>query len=313
MIAGSTAILLFLAQLYLYIVGSTSHTLQLAESLLIPMLPETVSDPFQSRLYDLKGKIPLKLHVSFPHIPCSSLEVKLNAHHITRTDFDKNSGEKKIGYRRPNPVELKKLGLPGNYKGGCTVRTTLRVPIVAGHVTIALTKEAWTRALNHLMMRSQFSDTERNNDAERNSWNVTHYVHSIQFGKRFHKAAAYPLEDRYHLIENNMGGIALENVQIKLVPTFYQGWFSTTKTYQMSVIAHAVQPETMVAQGVSMFPGLSLSYDVTPLAVHHDEGRDNIIVFISSLVSIVGGVFVTMGLLAGCLVHSAAAVAKKID
>lgn len=313
LVAGTTALALFLAQIYMYIVGSTRHTLHLSESLAIPMLPETTTDPFQSRQYDIKAKIPLKLHVTFAHIECKNLEVKLNSAPITKRDFDPRSGEVRVGYRRPNAVELKKAGYPTNHRGGCTIHTTLRVPIVSGHVTITLTKESWASALNHLMLRSQFSDEEKENDSRKNEFNVTHYVHSIQFGKRFHKAAAYPLENRHHVINNNMGGIALENVQVKLVPTLVNGWFTTSKTYMMSVIAHAVHPETMVAQGVAMMPGLALAYDVTPLAVHHDEGRDNFIVFLSSLVSIVGGVFVTVGLLTGCLVHSAQVVAKKVD
>mmetsp|Transcript_20452 Transcript_20452/g.57888 ORF Transcript_20452/g.57888 Transcript_20452/m.57888 type:complete len:340 (+) Transcript_20452:36-1055(+) len=312
-IAGTTAALLFLAQIYWYIVGTTTHTLHLSESLGIPMLPETTTDPFQSRQYDIKGKIPLKMHVTFAHIDCKSLEVKLNSAPITRSDFDPRAGETKVGYRRPNAVELKKAGLPTNHRAGCTIQTTLRVPIVSGHVTITLTKDAWAGALNHLMLRSQFSEAEREKDTRKNDFNVTHYVHSIQFGKRFPKAAAFPLENRHHVIKNNMGGIALENIQVKLVPTLISGWFQTTKTYQMSVIAHAVQPETMVAQGVTMMPGMAMAYDVTPLAVHHDEGRDNIIVFLSSLVSIVGGVFVTVGLFTGCLVHSAKGLAKKVD
>ncbi len=45
---------------------------------------------------------------------------------------------------------------------------------------------------------------------------------------------------------------------------------------------------------LAMMPGMAMSYDVTPLAVHHDEGRENILVFLSSLVSIVGGAFVTV-------------------
>jgi hypothetical protein len=313
LIAGTTAALLFLAQIYWYIVGTTTHTLHLSESLGIPMLPEMSTDPFQSRQYDIKGKIPLKLHVTFAHIDCKSLEVKLNGAPIARSDFDPRSGETRVGYRRPNAVELKKAGLSTKHRDGCTIRTTLRVPIVAGHVTITLTKDAWGTALNHLMLRSQFSEQEREKDSRKNDFNVTHYVHNIQFGRRFNKAAAYPLEDRYHVIHNNMGGIALENVQVKLVPTLIDGWFTTTKTYQMSVIAHAVQPETMVAQGVAIMPGIAMAYDVTPLTVHHDEGRDNFIVFLSSLVSIVGGVFVTVGLFTGCLVHSAKVVAKKVD
>jgi hypothetical protein len=62
-----------------------------------------------------------------------------------------------------------------------------------------------------------------------------------------------------------------------------------------------------------MQPGLSLGYDVTPLAVHHNEGRDSILIFLSSLIGMVGGCFVTVGMLTGCLVHSAKAVAKKVD
>ena len=81
----------------------------------------------------------------------------------------------------------------------------------------------------------------------------------------------------------------------------------------MSVVEHTVQPETMVSSGANSFPGLALSYDVIPLAVHHNEGRDNFLVFLSSLVSILGGVFVTVSLLTGCLFHSASAVAKKMD
>lgn len=313
LIAGSTAFLLFVAQIYQYIVGSTTHTLHLAESLKIPMLPTQTQDPFQSRQYDIHAKIPLKLHVTFPHISCQELDVRLNSQPIEKSDFDPRSGETKVGFRRPNAVELQKAGYSTKHRGGCTVRTTLRVPIVSGHVTIALSREAWGSALNHLMLRAQMSEEQRATDLRKNDFNVTHYVHSIQFGRKFKKAAAHPLEDRHHVIRNTMGGIALENIQAKLVPTVSQGWFTTTKTYQMSVTTHAVQPETMVAQGVAMMPGLALSYDVTPLAVHHDEGRDNIIVFLSSLVSIVGGVFVTVGLFTGCLVHSAQAVAKKVD
>lgn len=313
LVAGSTALLLFLGQIYLYIVGSKSHTLHLSESLAIPMTPETTTDPFQSRLYDIKGKISLKLHVTFPHIHCNNLEVKLNAAPLTKADFDFRSGEKTLNKRPPNVVERSQAGIPANKRGGCTIQSRLRVPIVAGSVTISLTKEAWTSALNHLMIRSHYSDEEKAADKSLNDFNVTHYIHSIEFGKRFPQAAAYPLENRQHLIKNTMGGIALENIQVKLVPTIYTGWLSSSKTYQMSVVTHTVQPETMVSHGMAMMPGLAIGYDVTPLAVHQDDGRDNIIVFFSSLVSIVGGVFVTVGLLTGCIVHSAAAVAKKRD
>ena len=110
-----------------------------------------------------------------------------------------------------------------------------------------------------------------------------------------------------------MGGIALQQMHVKLIPTLYQRFLTSSHTYQLSVVDHTVQPETLVAKGVPLLPGMSVSYDFTPLAVHHVESRENFLVFLSSLVAIVGGVFVTVGLATGLLVHSAAAVAKKLD
>lgn len=311
MIAGTTAALLFFAQLYMYIVGTTQHTLHLSESLAIPMFPGSIMDPFQSRMYDIKGKMSLKLHITFPYISCQDLEVRLNSAPLGKKDFDYKA--KRLDKRRPNPADLKEAGFNPKLKNGCTLRSTLRIPIVAGHVTITLTNAAWAKALNTLMMRAQYSEEEKRTDPDLNDFNMTHYIHVVQFGKRYPMADTYPLEKRAHVIENRMGGIALENIQVKLVPTVYTGLFSSQNTYQTSVVEHTVQPETMVAQGVSLLPGLALGYDVSPLSVHHIDGRDNFFVFLSSLVSIVGGVFVTVGLLTGCLVHSAAAVAKKVD
>ena len=98
------------------------------------------------------------------------------------------------------------------------------------------------------------------------------------------------------------------------MPTTYKRTFHAAKeTYQASVSRHIVQPETLAAQRSTLLPGLLLTYDFTPLAVRHVESRENWFVFLSSLVGIVGGVFVTVGLVTGCLVNSAQAVAKKMD
>jgi hypothetical protein len=92
-----------------------------------------------------------------------------------------------------------------------------------------------------------------------------------------------------------------------------QGFLFEEYSYQTSVVDNIIQPQTLVAQGVQQLPGLVISYDFIPLTVHHNQGRDNFLVFLSSLISIVGGAFVTVAMLTGCLVHSAQAVAKKID
>jgi len=67
------------------------------------------------------------------------------------------------------------------------------------------------------------------------------------------------------------------------------------------------------ASSSAIAPGLSIKYDFSPLAVHHVESRENLFVFLSGLVGIVGGAFVTFGLVGRGLVSSASAVTKKID
>mmetsp|Transcript_34667 Transcript_34667/g.84078 ORF Transcript_34667/g.84078 Transcript_34667/m.84078 type:complete len:342 (-) Transcript_34667:90-1115(-) len=315
LIAGSVAGLLFLAQMYTQIMGTTQHSLYLSESRPIPMLG--TFDPFTTRLYDIKGKMTMKLHITFPHMECNNMEIRLNGAALKDADFDfkAQKGRRRMAKVRPNAVDLKEAGFdPTKHKTGCTIKATLRVPVVAGHVSITMSQIAWSRTVQQLMMQAQMGLNMNNNDPlTRNANNMTHYIHSVQFGKRFPLAKDDPLQHRAHVIENKMGGIALENIQVKLVPTFYSGLFSSKKTYQQSVVSHTVQPEHMVTQGVALLPGLAMSYDLTPLAVRHEIGRDNIFAFLSSLMSIVGGAFVTVSLFTGLLVHSAAAVAKKVD
>lgn len=337
LVASTTAIVLFFAQLYLYMAGSSSHTLHLSESTQFHMLPHDTADPFQSRAYDIKMKMPLKIHITFLHMDCNDIEVKLNNSPITKRDVDRHSKRTNdrdlVRATKPNPVELRRIfGSDKSpealkHKGrGCSLTGQLRVPIVAGHISVTLTRQAWTEALNHYMARSQWSEEQKAQDIHRNDYNMSHYIHTIRFGKKVPskvastssvtsrtKNAHRPLDRRIHIVENSMGGIALENIQVKLVPTVSSGFFFEEQYYQMSVVDHTIQPETMVNQGVNMQPGLALGYDVTPLAVHHDEGRDSFLIFLSSLIGIVGGCFVTVGLLTGCLVHSAKAVAKKVD
>ncbi|KAL3945076.1 MAG: hypothetical protein SGBAC_000867 [Bacillariaceae sp.] len=316
LIAGSVAGLLFLAQLYTQLMGTAQHSLQLAASKPIPMLG--TFDPFTTRLYDIKGKMTMKLHITFPHMECNNMEIRLNGAALKDSDFDykAQTGRRRMAKVRPNAIDLKEAGFdPTKHKTGCTIKVTLRVPVVAGHVSITMSQIAWSRTVQQLMMEAQMGTLKQidKDPLLKNQHNMTHYIHSVQFGKRFPLAKDDPLQHRAHLIQNKMGGIALENIQVKLVPTFYSGLLSTKNTYQQSVVSHTVQPEHMVTQGVNILPGLAMSYDLTPLAVRHEIGRDNIFAFLSSVMSIVGGAFVTVGLFTGLLVHSAAAVAKKVD
>eukprot|EP00529_Nitzschia_sp_RCC80_P026036 CAMPEP_0113516116 /NCGR_PEP_ID=MMETSP0014_2-20120614/41359_1 /TAXON_ID=2857 /ORGANISM="Nitzschia sp." /LENGTH=346 /DNA_ID=CAMNT_0000412835 /DNA_START=40 /DNA_END=1081 /DNA_ORIENTATION=+ /assembly_acc=CAM_ASM_000159 len=319
LVASVAAVLLFCSELYTYIAGNRSHSLHMAPSTPFPMLARDKFDPFQSRAYELKGKMNLRLHITFLHISCNAIEVKLNGHPVTGKDMSARDG----GLKRstPNQAEIKKVfGAASAEEAqkhvgrGCTLRGTLRVPKVAGSVSVTLTREAWATALNHFMVRSKLSEEERRLDTHINDYNMSHFIHNIQFGQTIpasllsHSSAVSsshkyeePMRDHVHIIENQMGGIALESIQVK------------KHVHADECRGTTVQPETMVAQGVSSQPGLSLVYDINPLSVVLNEGRENILVFVSSLCGIVGGVFVTVSLLTGCLVHSAAAVAKKVD
>eukprot|EP00977_Amphora_coffeiformis_P026230 scaffold24898_cov173-Amphora_coffeaeformis.AAC.3 len=310
LVATSTAGLLFLAQIITYIMGRTHHSLHMAQSRAAPLLPLNSPNPQAWR-----HKILLDVSVTFPHVECSRLEFSHDGAKFSTGELKKHHREIMISFRRPIRSELVKIF--GNQKlsnpnDGCTIEGTMQIPIVAGSLSIALNPTGWSEVTSLLSMRRSESDTQFSSKLQR--YNVTHYVHHIRFGQPFPYAHDKPLENRYHKIANSFGGIALEQVQVKLVPTLYAGILTESDTtYQMSVTDHTVQPQTLVAHGVPHLPGLLVSYDFSPLAVRHSSGRDNIFIFLSSLISIVGGVFVTVGLVTGCLVHSAQAVAKKVD
>jgi hypothetical protein len=195
---------------------------------------------------------------------------------------------------------------------GCTIDGSLRPHIVAGVLTISLSRRAWSAAATTLQLALGTSiDVEMKRAMQQ--YNVSHYIHKIEFGKPFAHAQHKPLENVKHIIDNDFYGIAVAQTLVKLVPTVSQGFVFEENSYQTSVVDNIIQPQTLVAQGVQQLPGLVISYDFIPLTVHHNQGRDNFLVFLSSLISIVGGAFVTVAMLTGCLVHSAQAVAKKID
>jgi hypothetical protein len=314
MMAATSAALLFVAQIISYISGNAENSLHLADSVSIPLVPlAQANNPIE--LYSNQGKIPLKIHVTFPHLSCDLIDVTLDGASLASGELEQIHGKQSLGLRPTTRSDLNKLGITAsrsNTLNGCVVQGRLRPYIVAGVFAISITQKAWTDATNKLAMRGMVTD-EAVIKQYMSHLNVSHYIHNIQFGRSFQKAADKPLTNRAHWIENNYGGIAVEHIQVKLVPTIYRASLFLEEFYQMSVTDHTINPDTLVSKGVGFMPGLVITYDFTPLAVHHSQGRDNLVVFLSSLISIVAGTFVTVRLVTGCLVHSAKAVTKKID
>ncbi len=317
-----------------------------------PMLATDIVDPFQRRLYDIKGKLPLYFKMTFLHMPCSDLGVTFNGETVHGDDFsgytatEKRNNKKKANKNltvkryKPRSIELRTIFGSENsreakkHQGrGCTLVGNMKVPLVAGNLAITMTRDAWVDAINYIQMKSGNPKEEGRPFAQGDNFNSTHYIHEVRFGKKRSvaksgvTASGYvpPLEDRLRKIENDFFAIGREEIHVKLIPTVHSnpGLFSSIfgggnrPFYQMSVVEHLLRPETMMTQasGVSLLPGVVMTYDVTPLAVHIDEldGDGGFLGFLSSLIGIVGGCFVTVGLFASCAVRSVEAVAKKID
>lgn len=311
LVAGITAALLFFSHIFVYTIGNrTQHSLHLSKSTSIPLLPNHATQ----KASDRSGKINLSMRVTFPHLSCGQIDVIHDSASLSTGELKKIHGSHSLTLRKATSTELNKMKGGEKFKSGdgCTVDGHLLVPIVSGDLAIGISKRTWEEALRVLSISQSMGERD-NLKKSLSVFNVSHYVHHVRFGVPFPYAADEPLENRAHVIENIFGGIALEQVNVKLIPTMHQTFLSSRMTYQMSVVDLTVQPQTLVAQGVPSLPGLSIAYDFTPLTVHQTSARENFLVFLSSLLSIVGGVFVTVGLLTGCLLHSAQAVAKKID
>lgn len=337
------ASLLLVAQLYLYVRGDVRHSLHLADSSSSPILAKPYNQPIHARQpgghkadgfldqmqNEARNRIPVNIRVTFPHIKCNSLDYAHDNAAKSDGEFQKIHGGNALRMVQPTPAELSAAtgGMGGKGGGGgggygrsrfrpsdgCTVRGRIYVPRVGGSLSVTVSRHAWQVATNIFNFAQIDAKIDKDDPAHHRLPNCTHYVHELTFGEPFPLASS-PLENALHVIDND-SGVALNSINVKLVPTVYsRGLLGMTRnTYQSSVAQHIVQPQTLAAQRSPMLPGLLVSYDFTPLAVHHVEGRDNFLVFLGSLVSIVGGVFVCVGLVTGCLVNSASAVAKKMD
>ena len=314
LLASATAGLLFLSQIIVYLQVQTRHSMHLADS-----IPSILFN--NARPKDLLGhRIPMRVHVTFPHLVCNALDYSHDGNSLSSGKFEHYHKSPFTFTKRKPTVQEYKTAVVSGYGSesainkmraqGCTLVCTLHVPRVGGTLSVSVSPDAWRRATSLL---SFGVDPSKDPDPFHGKLpNVTHYIHDVTFGAPF-PPGENPLQSAHHVMDNG-SGVALANVAVKLVPTIYKRTFhSAQETYQASVSRHIVQPETLAAQRSTLLPGLLITYDFTPLAVSHVESRENWFVFVSSLVGIVGGVFVTVGLVSGCLVNSAQAVAKKMD
>mmetsp|Transcript_20370 Transcript_20370/g.44476 ORF Transcript_20370/g.44476 Transcript_20370/m.44476 type:complete len:364 (+) Transcript_20370:195-1286(+) len=334
-LATLAASVLFLSQLYLYIGGDVRHSLHLSESSTASALNLAIPDAGSEKIAASRSnhpvhqhvqrrrlnQIPLSVHLTFPHIRCSDIDYDHDGASKSSGRFERIHGRDAFRISTATPVEMatilgKSEAQKHRNSPGCTVRGTISVPRVGGSLSVTISGRAWKLAASLFqqeLMSNAFDPTKIGQRPNARLPNCTHHIHSITFGEPF-PPAVDPLRETTHVIDND-SGVALHNVAVRLVPTRYERpWRRARDTYQSSVVSHIVQPQTLAQARSTSLPGITIGYDFTPLAVHHVERRENLFVFLGSLVSIVGGVFVTVGLVTGCLVGGvSAAVSKKSD
>ena len=164
-LAYTSAFVLFLSQLLLYINVETKQYLQMATSLsssyvpkvgIMEQIPPASSNgaKYSSQLdqrWAARAKIPVTFHVTFPHMSCQQLEISHDD--ARREQFHKLHG--KTAYKKyiPTRDEMKRTGMfedssftkknKAANANSCSIRGNIMVPKVGGVFSIGVTPESW--------------------------------------------------------------------------------------------------------------------------------------------------------------------------
>ena len=151
-VAATAASILFLSQVYLYLAGATRHSLHLAESISVPV--PTLSQ-------HSRGKIPIHVHVTFPHVKCRFLDVTLDSASLHDGKLVETQGNHAIELSVPTDADyktalkLKKNAavLAQDKQDACTAKGTLHVDKVGGTLSITISQKAWVEAATFAAFR----------------------------------------------------------------------------------------------------------------------------------------------------------------
>lgn len=153
LVAAGAAFFLFLAQMHLYVFGSTRHSLHLSESSPIAILPNmNRKQPLQAR-----GRIPMKVHVTFPHVSCEDLDLAHDNAYFSTGDFQIEHGPTALTLRRPtrNELNIATRGTTKDLKRACTVQGAFDISQVGGTFAVTVSNKAWRQATGRLMFGSR--------------------------------------------------------------------------------------------------------------------------------------------------------------
>jgi hypothetical protein len=154
LVASSVAAFLFIAQIYMYIAGSTRHSLSLAVSESFPV-PHLMADEMLPPHIARNGasRIRLKFHVTFPYLFCNQLDVAHGGASFSSGELQKIHGRHAVKMRTPTDEEMKPWsGNEAKADHACTIVGDFRIPMVAGSLSITLARTAWAEVTAFLVM-----------------------------------------------------------------------------------------------------------------------------------------------------------------
>jgi hypothetical protein len=120
--------------------------------------------------------------------------------------------------------------------------------------------------------------------------NFTHRIDTVSFGKHFPKLVN-PLDNSYSIVKENM---EQHKYFISIVPTTYVNRHSqsvNSNQYSVNDFSSEAEPQ------FGAFPGIFFNYDIEPLMVKITEKKQSVVTFLVRLCGIIGGIYVSSGLL----------------
>eukprot|EP00605_Chrysophyceae_sp_TOSAG23-4_P000903 GSChrysophyteH1.ASY1.ANO1.994.1 assembled CDS len=187
--------------------------------------------------------------------------------------------------------EVKVNPYVGIEKGeGCRIYGQMTVNRVAGNIHIAH-GESIVRDGRHI---HQF------NAAEAPSFNTSHTINSLSFGKKYPGMPPGPLNGNVRIVDAKVG-TGLFQYFIKVIPTTYTNQYTMTERFRPLVLPTFPRlpdgtPDFRKAQQ-SVLPGIFFVYDVSPFLVEVVRSRVPLLHYLTRVCSTIGGVIAVMGVI----------------
>ena len=141
-------------------------------------------------------------------------------------------------------------------------------------------------------------------------FNLSHTINLISFGQHY-PGLINPLDGQ--VIVSNDEYSSMYQYFVKIVPTTYEAEDgSILKTNQFSVTQHyqSIKSEHSHEGGHGL-PGVFFIYDLSPIMVHVTEQSKSFLHFLTSLCSIIGGIFTVAGILDSLLYQGMKTISRK--